>query len=110
MRSYARAETELAAAGGYAAEAEAARIAANLQHAERLEGLLKGYGFTPQIHRPGVASLVAEQQEEGAVHGLDLLEAPRTRGAARGGQAAGGRLEIRLGPLHRGFALPLRRD
>jgi ATPase subunit of ABC transporter with duplicated ATPase domains len=30
MKSYARAEAELAAAGGYAAEAEAARIAANL--------------------------------------------------------------------------------
>jgi ATPase subunit of ABC transporter with duplicated ATPase domains len=36
MRSYSRAEAELAAAGGYAAEAEAARIAANLGLPERV--------------------------------------------------------------------------
>ncbi len=36
MRSYARAEAELAAAGGYAAEAEAARIAANLGLPDRV--------------------------------------------------------------------------
>ncbi|MDR1768176.1 MAG: ATP-binding cassette domain-containing protein, partial [Propionibacteriaceae bacterium] len=38
MRSYARAEAELAAAGGYAAEAEAARIAANLGLPDRVLG------------------------------------------------------------------------
>jgi ATPase subunit of ABC transporter with duplicated ATPase domains len=36
MSAYARAETELAAAGGYAAEAEAARIASNLGLPERV--------------------------------------------------------------------------
>ena len=36
MASYARAEAELAAAGGYAAEAEAARIASNLGLADRV--------------------------------------------------------------------------
>ena len=36
MASYARAEAELAAAGGYAAEAEAARIASNLGLPERV--------------------------------------------------------------------------
>ena len=36
MRSYARAEAELAAAGGYAAEAEAARICANLGLPDRV--------------------------------------------------------------------------
>ncbi len=36
MSSYARAEAELAAAGGYAAESEAARIAANLGLADRV--------------------------------------------------------------------------
>ncbi|GAA3626717.1 ABC-F family ATP-binding cassette domain-containing protein [Microlunatus ginsengisoli] len=36
MRKYARAEAELAAAGGYAAESEAARIAANLALPERV--------------------------------------------------------------------------
>ena len=36
MRSYARAENELAAAGGYSAEAEAARIAANLGLPDRV--------------------------------------------------------------------------
>jgi ATPase subunit of ABC transporter with duplicated ATPase domains len=36
MASYARAEAELAAAGGYAAEAEAARIASNLSLPERV--------------------------------------------------------------------------
>lgn len=38
MKSYARAEAELAAAGGYAAEAEAARIAANLGLPDRVLG------------------------------------------------------------------------
>jgi ATPase subunit of ABC transporter with duplicated ATPase domains len=38
MTSYARAEAELAAAGGYAAEAEAARIAANLGLPDRVLG------------------------------------------------------------------------
>lgn len=38
MASYARAEAELAAAGGYAAEAEAARIAANLGLPDRVLG------------------------------------------------------------------------
>ena len=38
MASYARAEAELAAAGGYAAESEAARIAANLGLADRVLG------------------------------------------------------------------------
>ena len=38
MSSYARAEAELAAAGGYAAEAEAARIAANLGLPDRVMG------------------------------------------------------------------------
>jgi ATPase subunit of ABC transporter with duplicated ATPase domains len=38
MASYSRAETELAAAGGYAAESEAARIAANLGLADRVLG------------------------------------------------------------------------
>ena len=38
MSSYARAEAELAAAGGYAAEAEAARIAANLGLQDRVMG------------------------------------------------------------------------
>ncbi len=38
MKSYARAETELIAAGGYAAEAEAARIAANLGLPARVLG------------------------------------------------------------------------
>jgi ATPase subunit of ABC transporter with duplicated ATPase domains len=38
MSSYARAESELAAAGGYAAESEAARIAANLSLPDRVLG------------------------------------------------------------------------
>ncbi len=38
MNSYARAEAELAAAGGYAAESEAARIAANLGLPDRVLG------------------------------------------------------------------------
>jgi ATPase subunit of ABC transporter with duplicated ATPase domains len=38
MKSYSRAEAELAAAGGYAAESEAARIAANLSLPERVLG------------------------------------------------------------------------
>ncbi|MFT4295530.1 MAG: ABC-F family ATP-binding cassette domain-containing protein [Micropruina sp.] len=38
MRSYSRAEAELAAAGGYAAESEAARIAANLGLPDRVLG------------------------------------------------------------------------
>ena len=38
MRSYAQAEAELAAAGGYAAESEAARIAANLGLPDRVLG------------------------------------------------------------------------
>ena len=43
MASYARAEAELMAAGGYGAEAEAARIAANLGLPERVLGQPKSY-------------------------------------------------------------------
>jgi transcription-repair coupling factor (superfamily II helicase) len=75
-------------------------VSSSLQHAERMEGLLKGYGLKPQLHRPGVASLAAEQAHGEGVHRFDLLE--------QGAQQAG-RLELRIGPLLRGFDLPLDR-
>ncbi len=56
--------------------------AVNLQHGERLESLLKGYGVRPKLSR-----------EPGLVNILD-------QGAERGAP------EIVLGALHRGFLLP----
>ncbi len=75
-------------------------VSSTLQHAERMEGLLKGYGLKPVLHRPGVASLAAEQAQGEGLHRFDLLE-----------QSAQqlGRLELRIGPLLRGFDLPLDR-
>lgn len=75
-------------------------ISSSLQHAERMEGLLKGYGLKPQLHRPGVARLVAEQRSGESLHRFDLLEDDPTHF---------GRLELRVGPLLRGFDLPLDR-
>ena len=50
------------------------------------------------LHRPGVASLVAEQRAGEELHRFDLLEQnPQLLG----------RLEIRVGPLLRGCELPL---
>ena len=75
-------------------------VSSSLQHAERMEGLLKGYGLKPILHRPGVASLAAEQAHGEGLHRFDLLE-----------QSAQqlGRLELRIGPLLRGVDLPLDR-
>src|SRR5262249_17966576 len=75
-------------------------VSSSLQHAERMEGLLKGYGLKPQLHRPGVASLAAEQAQGEGLHRFDLLE--------QGPQQLG-RLELRIGPLLRGVDLPLDR-
>lgn len=75
-------------------------VSSSLQHAERLEGLLKGYGLKPVLHRPGVASLVAEQAAGEGLHRFDLLdENPQHFG----------RIELRAGPLLRGLHLPLDR-
>jgi transcription-repair coupling factor (superfamily II helicase) len=71
-------------------------VCLSLQHAERLESMLKGYGLRPLLHRPGVASLAAEQAGGEALHRFDLLDGKHP-----------GRLEIRVGSLHRGFDLPL---
>ena len=75
-------------------------ISSSLQHAERMEALLKGYGLKPLLHRPGVATLVAEQSSGEALHRFDLLEDD---------PAHFGRIELRIGPLLRGFDLPLDR-
>lgn len=75
-------------------------VSSSLQHAERLEGLLKGYGVKPLLHRPGVATLAAEQQHGEALHRFDLLE---------DNPALFGRIELRVGPLLRGCDLPLDR-
>ncbi|MFO0574977.1 MAG: transcription-repair coupling factor [Polyangia bacterium] len=73
-------------------------VASSLQGAERLDGLLKGYGLKPVLHRPGVATLAAEQRAGEELHRFDLLEQnPHLLG----------RLEIRVGPLLRGCELPL---
>jgi transcription-repair coupling factor (superfamily II helicase) len=55
-------------------------VSPNLQHGERLEGLLKGYGLSPHLHRTASA--------------IDLFKIERP-----------GAVEIRLGPLGRGFRL-----
>jgi transcription-repair coupling factor (superfamily II helicase) len=57
--------------------------ASSLAHAERLESLLKGYQVIPIVHRSGTID--------------DLLDARAQRTS----------VEIALGPLHRGFHLPL---
>ena len=75
-------------------------VSSSLQHAERLEGLLKGYGLKPLLHRPGVATLAAEQQQGEALHRFDLLE---------DSPALFGRIELRVGPLLRGCDLPIDR-
>jgi len=75
-------------------------ISSSLQHAERLEGLLKGYGLKPLLHRPGVAALAAEQSSGEALHRFDLLDTDPIHF---------GRIELRVGPLLRGFDLPLDR-
>ncbi len=75
-------------------------VSSSLQHAERLEGLLKGYGLKPVLHRPGVATLAAEQQQGTTLHRFDLLE---------DNPALFGRIELRVGPLLRGCDLPLDR-
>ncbi len=84
-------------------------ISPNLQHGERLEQMLKGYGLFPHLHRPGVAGLMAEQAH-GGVHIFDILDertwAHGFESSAKAKKGAG-RLEIRSGPLHRGFDLPL---
>ncbi|MBL9005017.1 MAG: transcription-repair coupling factor [Myxococcales bacterium] len=75
-------------------------VSSSLQHAERLEGLLKGYGLKPLLHRPGVATLAAEQQHGEVLHRFDLLE---------DNPALFGRIELRVGTLLRGCDLPLDR-
>ena len=75
-------------------------VSSSLQHAERLEGLLKSYGLKPLLHRPGVATLVAEQSHGETLHRFDLLEE---------NPALFGRIELRDGPLLRGCDLPLDR-
>jgi transcription-repair coupling factor (superfamily II helicase) len=75
-------------------------VSSSLQHAERMEGLLKGYGLKPVLHRPGVASLAAEQAHGEGLHRFDLLEQTSQQL---------GRLELRIGSLLRGFDLPLDR-
>ena len=91
-------------------------VASTLQGAERLDGLLRGYGLQPTLHRPGVASLVAEQQTGASLHRFDLLEdtepekpAKAGKPGDKGAQPGRGRLELRIGPLLRGFDLPLDR-
>src|SRR5579871_748819 len=56
-------------------------VSPNLQHAERLDSLLRGYGLTTALHR--------------SPSEIDLLAIERP-----------GAIEIRLGPLARGFRLP----
>ena len=56
-------------------------VSPSLQHGERLESLLKGYGLKPHLHR--------------AVGPVNVL-----------GDAQPGGLEIRIGPLVQGFYLP----
>ena len=75
-------------------------VSSTLQHAERMEGMLKGYGLKPLLHRPGVATLAAEQQHGEALHRFDLLE---------DNAALFGRIELRVGPLLRGCDLPIDR-
>ncbi len=75
-------------------------VCSSLQHAERMEGLLKGYGLKPVLHRPGVATLAAEQQQGTTLHRFELLE---------DNPALFGRIELRVGPLLRGCDLPLDR-
>ena len=52
------------------------------------------------LHRPGVATLAAEQQQGTTLHRFDLLE---------DNPALFGRIELRVGPLLRGCDLPLDR-
>ena len=61
-------------------------VSPNLQHAERLDGLLRGYGLQPRVDR-ALASTFASG---------DLLAAKFQP-----------LVEITTGPLHRGFRLPL---
>ncbi len=75
-------------------------VSSSLQHAERMEGLLKGYGLRPVLHRPGVTALVAEQSSGETLHRFDLLDSDPIHF---------GRIELRVGPLLRGFDLPLDR-
>ncbi len=64
--------------------ARAVLVSPSLQHGERLESLLKGYGLTPMLHRSVAQSEV-----------VDVLSVARA-----------GSLEIVLGPLGHGFTLP----
>jgi transcription-repair coupling factor (superfamily II helicase) len=75
-------------------------VSSSLQHAERLEGLLKGYGIRPVLHRPGVATLAGEQQQGTTLHRFELLD---------DNPALFGRIELRVGPLLRGCDLPVDR-
>lgn len=75
-------------------------VAGSLQGGERLDGLLRGYGLKPLLHRPGLSSLAVEQKSGEALHRFDLLDADPT---------LIGRIEIRVGTLLRGVDLPLDR-
>ena len=70
-------------------------VAGNLQHAERVESLLKIYGLSTHIHRPGVAALAAAQQTDQTLKSFDILQ---------GGDSQV--VDIRLGTLSQGFDLP----
>ncbi|MCS6915067.1 MAG: transcription-repair coupling factor [Myxococcales bacterium] len=68
-------------------------VCSSLQHGERLGSLLRGYGLPTHLHRPGLASLAAD---EGPGR-LDLLELG----------PPSGRIELLIGSLGRGLDLPL---
>ncbi len=73
-------------------------VSPSLPKAERLDSLLRSYGLSARLYRPGIAGLVATKEAGEELHGFYLLEQTKQPG-----------VEIRVGTLSYGFDLPLDR-